>query len=74
MGPVMIVFGVVVIKFHKPLLSVIIEAQSVLFGRRAGRFFADRTPPSALLFPGVGAVVLGIVIILMGLFLPREMF
>lgn len=74
MGPVMIVFGIVVIRFRKTLISVIIEAQSVLFGRRVGQIFADRTGSSALLSPGVGAVVLGVVIILMGVFLPREMF
>ena len=74
MGPAMIVFGMVVIRFRKTLISVIIESQSVLFGRRVGQIFADRTGSSALLSPGVGAVVLGVVIILMGLFLPREMF
>lgn len=74
MGTVMVIVGGLIIKFQKPLISFIVEAQGVMFGQRVGRFYADRAKPWALLPVGVFAMGLGVVIVLMGLFMPREMF
>lgn len=70
----MIIVGVLILRFQKPLISLIIEAQGVMFGQRVGRFYADHAKPWVLLPVGIGSVAIGVINILMGLFVPREMF
>lgn len=74
MGVPTIGIGLLVIKFRRGLFAIIVEGQSVMFGRRVAQFQADHSNPSALFYPGIGAILIGVAMILMGLFVPREMF
>ncbi|MFI7579821.1 hypothetical protein [Kocuria kalidii] len=73
-GPVLILIGLAIIKFRKELLSVIVEGQRMMHGQRVGQFFAKHAKPSAMLYPGVGAILLGVIMILAGLFIPPAMW
>jgi hypothetical protein len=73
-GSALIVIGLVIIKFRRELLSVIVEGQQMMHGQRVGQFFARHTKPSAMLYPGVGAILMGVLLILAGLFIPPAMW
>lgn len=70
-GPVAIIIGILIVRFHKPLASGTAEAQRAAFGR-FGEFMASKSRPSGVIVPGIGFIVIGVVAILMGLFIPPE--
>jgi len=74
MGIPTIGIGLLIIKFRRGLFAIIVEGQSVMFGRRVAQFQAKHSNSSALLYPGIGAILMGVAMILLGLFAPREMF
>ena len=70
-GPVAIIIGVVAIKYRKGMASGIAEGQRTMFGK-AGELIARQSKPSGVVVAGAGGILIGVVMILMGLFIPPE--
>lgn len=61
----LIAIGIVVVVFHKSIHSLMMQANRRMYPR-AGKVMEDHTPPGALIIPGVGFIVFGVVLMLNG--------
>jgi len=67
-GPVLIVVGVLVILFRKPLARTISNTRRAIWrGSSFGEYEARTATPATEAFVGAGVIVLGIVVLLSGL-------
>lgn len=72
-GVLALTMGITTIVARKRLASGIAEGQRTMFGR-AGEKIARQSKPAGVLIAGIGAVLIGVTAIVLGVVMPPEAF